>query len=262
MRTPGDDFDLVPGFRVAEGAVARAEDVVAMRYCPGATDDGATTYNVIDVIPAPGVVPPALRAQLTTSACGVCGTASIDLVRARTRWPVNADPVEVAPATLAGLPETLRATQQVFERTGGLHAAALFMANGVLVCLREDVGRHNAADKMIGAMLRADRLPLAGHVLLVSGRVVRARTEGPGGRHPCSRRGVGALEPRGRPGARRRHDPGGVPARSLHECVCRIRADRSGGPQPRGSVTAHFSDAPERARSSFSLTSACVTPSL
>ncbi|HLZ37633.1 MAG TPA: formate dehydrogenase accessory sulfurtransferase FdhD, partial [Mycobacteriales bacterium] len=147
MRTPGDDFDLVPGFLVAEGAVARAEDVVAMRYCPGATDDGATTYNVIDVIPAPGVVPPAPRAQLTTSACGVCGTASIDLVRARTRWPVNADPVEVAPATLAGLPETLRATQQVFERTGGLHAAGLFMANGVLVCLREDVGRHNAADK-------------------------------------------------------------------------------------------------------------------
>ena len=100
----------------------------------------------------------------------MCGKASIDAIRTRTRFPVAADPVTVTPELLGGLPDVLRAAQAVFERTGGLHAAGLFTAGGELLCLREDVGRHNAVDKVAGWALREGRVPLTGHVLLVSGR--------------------------------------------------------------------------------------------
>jgi FdhD protein len=173
MRTPGDDFDLVHGFLATEGVIASDADVLALRYCDSVDADGRNTYNVVDVDLAPGVEPPdtALdRNFLTSSSCGVCGKASIDAIRTRTRHDVAADRVRLPLSTLLALPDRLRAAQQVFEKTGGLHAAGLFTADGELVALREDVGRHNAVDKVVGDALRAGRLPLAGHVLMVSGR--------------------------------------------------------------------------------------------
>jgi len=173
MRTPGDDFDLVAGFLVTEGIVGDSGQIAAMRYCPGATADGVNTYNVIDVQLRDGAPPLDLgvtRNFYTTSSCGICGKASIEAIRTRSRWPVADDPTTVAPAVLAGLPDRLRDAQQVFARTGGLHAAGLFTAAGDLHCLREDVGRHNAVDKVVGWAVRENRLPLRGYVLLVSGR--------------------------------------------------------------------------------------------
>ncbi len=173
MRTPGDDFDLAAGFLVNEGVIARADEIVTIRYCGGATVDGENTYNVLDVRLADGVSPPEASLQrnfYTTSSCGVCGKASLDAVRTVARWPVHDDPIRLTPAGIATLPDQLRAAQRVFERTGGLHAAGLFTAGGEALCVREDVGRHNAVDKLAGWALRDGRLPLAGTVLLVSGR--------------------------------------------------------------------------------------------
>ena len=173
MRTPGDDFDLVHGFLATEGVIAGPDDVAALRYCDSVDADGRNTYNVVDVDLAPGVQPPATaldRNFLTSSACGVCGKASIEAIRTRTVHDVAADGVRLPLATLLALPERLRAAQAVFDRTGGLHAAGLFTAAGDLVALREDVGRHNAVDKVIGDAVRAGRVPLTGHVILVSGR--------------------------------------------------------------------------------------------
>ncbi|MEU7819759.1 formate dehydrogenase accessory sulfurtransferase FdhD [Catellatospora sp. NPDC049133] len=133
----------------------------------------ANTYNVVDVVLADHVPPPAAGTErnfYTTSSCGVCGKASIDAIRTRSPHDVAADPVTVDARVLTLLPDRLRAAQRTFERTGGLHAAGLFTPDGELVGTREDVGRHNAVDKLIGMQLRAGRLPLAGHVLLVSGR--------------------------------------------------------------------------------------------
>ncbi|MFD7155559.1 formate dehydrogenase accessory sulfurtransferase FdhD [Kribbella sp. NPDC059898] len=173
MRTPGDDFDLAVGFLVSEGVVHAADDVVAVRYCAGATADGGNTYNVVDVGLAPGVEPPDASLErnfYTTSSCGLCGKASLDAVRTTAAWSVGDDPLRVAPEVLAALPDRLRAAQRVFDSTGGLHAAGLFTAAGELVCLREDVGRHNAVDKVVGYALRSGLLPLRSTVLMVSGR--------------------------------------------------------------------------------------------
>jgi FdhD protein len=171
MRTPGDDLDLAIGFLLTEGVIGAAEDVLTARLCAGT--DMPNTYNVVDVSLAPHVPPPETdptRNFYTTSSCGVCGKASIDAVRTRSRFPVAEDPLTVTAATLATLPDRLRAAQRIFERTGGLHAAGLFTPAGDLVALREDVGRHNAVDKVIGWAVREHRLPLRGHLLLVSGR--------------------------------------------------------------------------------------------
>jgi FdhD protein len=173
MRTPGDDFDLVHGFLATEGVIAAADDVAALRYCDSVDADGRNTYNVVDVDLAAGAQPPATaldRNFLTSSACGVCGKASIDAIRTRTRHDVAADAVRLPLDVLLALPDRLRAAQEVFARTGGLHAAGLFTAAGELVAVREDVGRHNAVDKVIGDAVRAGRVPLTGHVLVVSGR--------------------------------------------------------------------------------------------
>ncbi|MFF5720616.1 formate dehydrogenase accessory sulfurtransferase FdhD [Streptomyces buecherae] len=141
----------------------------------GAGARGANTYNVVDVHLAPGVPLPDIaleRNVYTTSSCGLCGKASLDAVRTTARWPVGdpATPVVLSPDVLAALPDRLRAAQRVFERTGGLHAAALFTAEGELLDVREDVGRHNAVDKLVGRALQQGRLPLSSSVLLVSGR--------------------------------------------------------------------------------------------
>ncbi|MFI8288584.1 formate dehydrogenase accessory sulfurtransferase FdhD [Streptomyces sp. ms191] len=174
MRTPGDDFALAAGFLVSEGVLGAAADVRNIVYCAGAKDDGTNTYNVVDVQLAPGVPVPDItleRNVYTTSSCGLCGKASLDAVRTTTRFPIaDAPPVRLAPELLSLLPERLRAAQRVFDRTGGLHAAALFSEDGELLDVREDVGRHNAVDKLVGRALREDLLPLDRAVLLVSGR--------------------------------------------------------------------------------------------
>ncbi|MFB6893514.1 formate dehydrogenase accessory sulfurtransferase FdhD [Kitasatospora sp. NPDC056327] len=174
MRTPGQDFDLVAGFLVGEGLVHRAEDLAALRYCAGTDEDGANTYNVVDATlrgAARALPLSAHRNLLTTSACGLCGRDTVDAVRTHVRHPVGDDPLTVPPTLLYALPERLRAAQRTFDSTGGLHAAGLFDGRtGELLCAREDVGRHNAVDKVVGWALREDRLPLTGHVLLVSGR--------------------------------------------------------------------------------------------
>lgn len=174
MRTPGHDFDLVAGFLVGEGVVRGPADIAMMRYCAGTNDAGEQTFNVVDVtlglgIPLPGAE--IERQVLTTSACGICGTTSIDQVRkalppdlaGRPSWCVSV-------AVLLTLPDTLRTAQGLFAKTGGVHAAGVFTAAGEALCVREDVGRHNAVDKVVGWALREGRLPLRETVLQVSGR--------------------------------------------------------------------------------------------
>lgn len=174
MRTPGDDFALAAGFLVSEGVLANAYDLQNIMYCAGATVDGSNSYNVVDVRTAPDVVMPDItleRNVYTTSSCGLCGKASLDAVRTTARWPIaDTPPVRVEPALLASLPDRLRAAQRVFDRTGGLHAAALFSEEGELLDIREDVGRHNAVDKLVGRALQNGDLPLSRVILLVSGR--------------------------------------------------------------------------------------------
>ncbi|MBO1331032.1 formate dehydrogenase accessory sulfurtransferase FdhD [Streptomyces sp. VRA16 Mangrove soil] len=174
MRTPGDDFALAAGFLVSEGVLGTGADLQNIVYCAGATQDGSNTYNVVDVRTAPGVELPDItleRNVYTTSSCGLCGKASLDAVRTTARFPIaDTPPVRVTPDLLATLPDRLREAQRVFDRTGGLHAAALFDEEGRLVDTREDVGRHNAVDKLVGRALQNDDLPLSRSILLVSGR--------------------------------------------------------------------------------------------
>jgi len=171
MRTPGHDFELAAGFLLTEGVVDRGDQVRSMRYClPG--DGEPQEFNVLDVAVADGAraASVAPRAVFTSSSCGLCGRASIESVRARIPFDVADDPLRLSVEMLAGLPDRLRTAQDVFSRTGGLHAAGLFDGDGGLVCVREDVGRHNAFDKVIGWAAMKGRLPLRSHVLLASGR--------------------------------------------------------------------------------------------
>jgi FdhD protein len=174
MRTPGHDFDLAAGFLISEGVVAHSSDIAAIRYCAGVTETGENTFNVLDVTLAPGVAAPDANLERNfymTSSCGLCGKASIDAVRTASHHPVAHDPLVIDAALLASFPDRLRAGQDVFDKTGGLHAAALFDGRtGEMLVLREDVGRHNAVDKVIGWAHGEGLLPLSGMVLQVSGR--------------------------------------------------------------------------------------------
>jgi FdhD protein len=174
MRTPGHDFDLAAGFLVSEGVITAGEQFSTARYCAGVNDEGQNTYNILDVTLAPGVAPPdpsLERSFYTTSSCGLCGKASIDAVRTQSAHDVRSDGLRVGAELLATFPARLRGGQEVFDKTGGLHAAALFDGvSGEMLVLREDVGRHNAVDKVVGWALKEDRLPLRGTVLMVSGR--------------------------------------------------------------------------------------------
>jgi FdhD protein len=178
MRTPGHDIELVHGFLLTEGLIRSVGDVALARYCEGAVTSGDSgydenTYNVIDVTLAPGVeapAPSATRAFLTSSSCGVCGKASIEQLRAHSVFDVRSDATEFAAKVIAELPEALRAEQRSFAKTGGLHAAGLFTADGETLVVREDVGRHNAVDKVVGWALFNGRVPATGCVLVVSGR--------------------------------------------------------------------------------------------
>jgi len=174
MRTPGSDVELAQGFLLTEGVIGHREDVLTVQYCRGAeTPEGTNTYNVLDVTLAPDVPPPntdVTRNFYTTSSCGVCGKASLEAVRLSSRYSPGDDPTAVSAATLTSMPAQLRSAQKLFASTGGLHAAALFTTDGALLAVREDVGRHNAVDKVIGWALEAGHVPLSGTVLLVSGR--------------------------------------------------------------------------------------------
>ena len=187
MRTPGHDIELVHGFLHAEGLIAAADDISEIRYCDGVDEQGRNTYNVLDVTLSPTATSPTAtsptsptattassavipaRSFTTTSACGVCGTASIEGLQRRMRYRLTDLPA-FAPTTIIALPDRLRARQQAFRTTGGVHAAALVNPDGQLDHLREDVGRHNAVDKVIGTAVMAHELPISGRALLTSSR--------------------------------------------------------------------------------------------
>ncbi|GAA1640789.1 formate dehydrogenase accessory sulfurtransferase FdhD [Kribbella alba] len=173
MRTPGHDVELAHGFLHTEGVIGSVDDIRDARYCDSRDDEGRNTYNVLDLGLSPGVPAPEIGVErnfYTTSSCGVCGKASLDAVRVKTRFSPADDPVRVPFDVLVTLPDALRDHQQVFDRTGGLHAAGLFSATGELLVVREDVGRHNAVDKVVGWALLGGLIPARGCVLVVSGR--------------------------------------------------------------------------------------------
>ncbi|MCG7606209.1 MULTISPECIES: formate dehydrogenase accessory sulfurtransferase FdhD [Mycobacterium] len=173
MRTPGADIELAQGFLLTEGLIAQREDLVTVRYCRGADDDGVNTYNVLDVTLASHVPKPEVdvtRNFYSTSSCGVCGKASLEAVRLTSKHCPGDDPSTVAATVLSAMPAQLRDAQKVFNSTGGLHAAALFTVDGDMLVVREDIGRHNAVDKVIGWALEHNRIPSTATVLLVSGR--------------------------------------------------------------------------------------------
>jgi FdhD protein len=170
MRTPGHDAELSAGFLFTEGLVRRRADILALLEDAGTASENRG--NVVLATLAPELAPDFQKMRrhfFAASSCGICGKASIDSVRARTLVPPNPD-FRLDPEVLVRLPEKLRESQAVFGRTGGLHAAALFDAAGELLVLREDIGRHNAVDKVIGWALLEERLPLLDTILLVSGR--------------------------------------------------------------------------------------------
>ena len=170
MRTAGDDFDLAAGFLYTEGIVERQEDIVRVGY--GRGPDGQLSGNVVEVELRRDISIDVTRFQrhfFAASSCGICGKASIDAVRSRDLAPLTGR-FSVDPDRLTQLPAALRSAQTIFGRTGGLHAAGLFDADGALTLVREDIGRHNAVDKIVGDALRHGNVPLTNHILLVSGR--------------------------------------------------------------------------------------------
>ncbi|UYG17341.1 formate dehydrogenase accessory sulfurtransferase FdhD [Brachybacterium huguangmaarense] len=175
MRTPGHDVELIHGFLHAEGYIAGREDVGEARYCDGAVIQGETglpenNYNVMDVATRiRPLAPIAIRNVVTNSACGVCGSTSIDEVQTQGRYTLGHD-WTIAPQTLFAAQQRFDAGQVMFQRTGGIHGAALIAPDGEILVQREDVGRHNAVDKVIGWALLHDRLPAADCLLLVSSR--------------------------------------------------------------------------------------------
>jgi len=173
MRTPGADFELAAGFLYGEGIVASREDILKISYCVDPDVDAEQQYNIVNVELRGGRdydLRSLERHFYTTSACGVCGKASLEQLELRDCPVIPPGPGLVAPETIYSLPEKLRGAQGLFDATGGLHAAALFDKEGTLVALREDVGRHNATDKLVGWALLEGRLPLSEHVVMVSGR--------------------------------------------------------------------------------------------
>jgi FdhD protein len=172
MRTPGADFELAVGFLFAEGILGDRDGVRRVTYCTDPDIDAEQRYNIVNVELAGGAVPDLRSLErhfYTSSACGVCGKAALDQLELRGCRPLTGGP-QVPAEVLYDLPARLRKAQGIFESTGGLHAAALFTAAGELLAVREDVGRHNALDKLVGWAVLAGRVPLEEEILVVSGR--------------------------------------------------------------------------------------------
>lgn len=170
MRTPGHDLELAAGFLLTEGIVRSADQIVSLQ--PGVSSENPNVGNLVQAELVPEAIPDFSKMQrhfFAASSCGICGKASIDSIRSRLLKAPNPD-FRCTPELLVKLPDVLRSSQDVFQRTGGLHAAALFDSTGALQVLREDIGRHNAVDKVIGWALLGGQIPLANSVLLVSGR--------------------------------------------------------------------------------------------
>jgi FdhD protein len=171
MRTPGHDFELAAGFLFTEGIVARARDLARIEYC---TDAGIEQeYNIVSAILHPQVdfrSDRLTRHFYMTSSCGVCGKTALEAIRIAVRHPIPTDKPTLDPATIATIPDRLREGQELFSETGGLHGAGLFDAKGNRTGIREDVGRHNAVDKVIGEAFMDGRVPLSDSILAVSGR--------------------------------------------------------------------------------------------
>ena len=171
MRTPGNDEELAAGFLLTEGIIAGSAELEAIGPCGPPAANGL--INVVRVDLAPGVEVDLERLErhfYTSSSCGVCGKASLEAVAVQGHYDLHGNPLQVSAEKLGALPDRLRALQSVFERTGGLHASGLFDANGQVHVSREDVGRHNALDKLIGQALLKDELPLSDYGVVVSGR--------------------------------------------------------------------------------------------
>lgn len=172
MRTPGADFELATGFLYGEGVIARREQITQISYCQDANLPAEQLYNIVIVELDPTSRPdlrPLERHFYTSSACGVCGKANLEAIALRGIEPLSPGPL-VTPGLVSELPDRLREAQKVFSSTGGLHAAGLFTTTGETVAVREDVGRHNALDKLVGWALLEGRVPLSDHIVIVSGR--------------------------------------------------------------------------------------------
>lgn len=172
MRTPSNDFELAAGFLFSEGVIGHRDDISGISYCVGPEVDAEQQYNIVNVTLRTANLPDLDRLErhfITSSSCGVCGKAHLDALAIRDCPPPPSD-LGVPANVIVRLPDRLREAQGIFDQTGGLHAAALFTHDGQLIALREDVGRHNALDKLIGWSLLEGRLPLHQSILLVSGR--------------------------------------------------------------------------------------------
>lgn len=172
MRTPGDEFDLAAGFLFTEGIVRNATDIAAIRFIDDERSEGSY-QNIVEVELLPDIdidIDRLKRHFYATSSCGICGKASLNALKAQSIYEGNSDNLRVAPEVLSAIPDALGARQSTFLETGGLHAAGLFDAAGQIMDIREDVGRHNALDKLIGSALQNGRLPLSQSGIVVSGR--------------------------------------------------------------------------------------------
>jgi FdhD protein len=171
MRTPGNDYELAVGFLYTEGIVTRPDDVRTVKYCE-LVEGEEQKYNIVTVALARGFdMALARRAMVTSASCGICGTESIDQLLQATE-PVDRDSgPTISAKTLMSISDSIRAAQPTFDRTGGLHAAALFDSDGAVSVVREDIGRHNAVDKVVGASVMAKTVPLTRHGLFCSGRL-------------------------------------------------------------------------------------------
>lgn len=172
MRTPGHDRELAAGFLLTEGVISSASDVFEISECPSRADHPEEKGNVIDVLLTKGSevdLESLSRHVFSASSCGICGKATIESIFANFERITSPAPIDAT--ALAGYPDQLRAAQETFDKTGGLHASAVFDTDDNIVVLREDVGRHNALDKVLGHALLEDLLPLSSHTLLLSGRI-------------------------------------------------------------------------------------------
>ncbi len=173
MRTPGNDFELAAGFAYSESLITSRDEMIGISYCLDAELSDEQRYNVVNIDIRASALPDIERFErhfTMTSSCGICGRAVIDRLETLGVQRLSDDQLRVDIATILSLPSVARASQSIFERTGGLHAAALFTSDGTLLATREDVGRHNALDKLIGWAFIENRLPLTNTILLVSGR--------------------------------------------------------------------------------------------